>query len=197
MQSVFTTEDGASTSTVLPPLASTRTHTTPSNAVGDLFANARESRHDRRLSMSSFDGDAPPSYQDVEALPLPSYSERGYKEPVTLAMYLFKFGFREYFFRTPMPSFLRNFRSTSVFPPFWILGACVLMSELQTPEAPSFDEPEHLAWLPDKTQAERDAIVQEMRRVELKWARRCLAASVIFCALLLVGGLLIWAVLNQ
>ncbi len=71
------------------------------------------------------------------------------------------------------------------------------MSELQTPEAPSFDEPEHLAWLPDKTQAERDAIVQEMRRVELKWARRCLAASIIICTLLLVGGLLIWAVLRQ
>ncbi|KAF4567190.1 hypothetical protein EYR40_006183 [Pleurotus pulmonarius] len=177
MQSIFTTEARASSSMELPPLASTRTHTTPSNPVGDFSGNARASRHDRRLSMSSFDGEAPPSYQDVEALPLPSYSERGHKEPVTLAMYLFKFGF--------------------LFPPFWILGACILMSELQTPEAPSFDEPEHLAWLPDKTQAERDAIVQEMRRVELKWARRCLAASIIICTLLLVGGLLIWAVLRQ
>ncbi|KAJ8487754.1 hypothetical protein ONZ45_g14222 [Pleurotus djamor] len=161
----------------LPLPASTRTTSTPSNPVNNFFGGStRQSRHDRRLSASSIDDvdEALPSYQDVEALPLPAYSESGHREPVTLAMYLFKFGF--------------------LFPPFWILGALILVSDLSTP---TNDDEDNLSWLPDKTEAEREAIMQKMRSTELKWARRCLCALFVLCSLLLAGGLAIWMVLKS
>jgi len=52
-----------------------------------------DSRHERRLSFASFD--LPPSYTAEPAIPLPEYTLHA-PEPVTLAMYLFKFGFCEY-----------------------------------------------------------------------------------------------------
>ena len=58
---------------------------------GYTFSSSRthESRHDeRRQSMS----DVPPPYAEESAIPLPEYTLHA-PEPVTLAMYLFKFGF--------------------------------------------------------------------------------------------------------
>ncbi|KAL0957050.1 hypothetical protein HGRIS_003150 [Hohenbuehelia grisea] len=97
------------------------------------------------------------------SVPLPAYSRSGNKEPVTLAMYLFRFGF--------------------LFPPFWIIGALILTSKLQAPAEPSPESDAELAWLPDKTTAERDAIVQHIRRVEVKWAKRSLIAILVLCIL--------------
>ncbi|KAF7426014.1 hypothetical protein PC9H_008377 [Pleurotus ostreatus] len=179
------TQPQTSGSMSLPLPATTRTSpSTTTSPIDDFFGSTRGSRHDRRFSVSSNKEDDLPSYSDVEALAPPSYSQRGHKEPVTLAMYLFKFGF--------------------LFPPFWILGALILVSDLRSPDAeetslPSSNgvEAEHLSWLPDKTPAERAAIVQQIRNAEVKWAKRCLAALGILCALGLAAGLAIGFALKQ
>jgi hypothetical protein len=55
-------------------------------------SRTHESRHDaaRRQSLSA---DVPPPYDEEAAIPLPGYTLHA-PEPLTLAMYLFKFGFR-------------------------------------------------------------------------------------------------------
>ncbi|KAF9495154.1 hypothetical protein BDN71DRAFT_1589980 [Pleurotus eryngii] len=180
------TQPQASGSVALPLPATTRTSpSTTTSPIDDFFGSTRGSRHDRRFSVSSNKEDDLPSYSDVEALAPPSYSQRGHKEPVTLAMYLFKFGF--------------------LFPPFWILGALILISDLRSPDAEETSLPsssngsdaEHLSWLPDKMPAERAAIVQQIRNAEVKWAKRCLAALGFLCALGLAAGLAIGFALKQ
>lgn len=63
------------------------------NPVDDFFgytlasSRTRDSRHDRRISTAE-SALAPPPYDEA-----PEYTQK-LKEPVTLAMYLFKFGFR-------------------------------------------------------------------------------------------------------
>lgn len=92
-----------------------------------------------------------------------------------------------------------------MFPPFWILGALILVSDLRSPDAEESSLPsssngpdaEHLSWLPDKTPAERAAIVQQIRNTEVKWAKRCLAALGFLCALGLAAGLAIGFALKQ
>ncbi|KAH7882487.1 hypothetical protein F5I97DRAFT_1910761 [Phlebopus sp. FC_14] len=138
--------------------APTRTPEQPSETdpVDDFFGvtrprATRESRHDSHTSVI---GDAPPSYAD--ATELPAYTVVP-AEPVTLAMYLFKFGF--------------------LFPPFWILGAVILLSPLTAPA--DFE--------PSKPEAERQQLVYIMRKAEVRWAKRC--AWVLLC--LLVAGSII------
>ena len=85
-------------------------------------------------------------------------------EPPTLAMYLFKFGFRTYFLihmslHTPHTRF-------PVFPLFWLAGAIVLLTPLNPPSG----------WEPSKTEAERQELLELLRRTEVKWAKRCLVA---------------------
>ncbi|KAF4583576.1 hypothetical protein EYR38_002330 [Pleurotus pulmonarius] len=127
----------------LPLPATTRTSTTTTTSpIDDFFGSTCSSRHVCRSSVSSNKEDDLPSYSDVEAHDPPSYSQRGHKEPVTLAMYLFKFGFY-------------------------------------------------------KTPAERAAIIQQIRNTEVKWAKRCLAALGILCALGLAAGLAIGYALKQ
>ncbi|CCM04010.1 uncharacterized protein FIBRA_06167 [Fibroporia radiculosa] len=88
---------------------------------------------------------------------LPPYSESSelpaysrFEEHPTLAMYLFKFGF--------------------LFPLFWVAGAFILLSPLLAPED----------WETNKTEAERQALIQSLRRAEVRWAKRCLIAFSIF-----------------
>ncbi|KAE9401536.1 hypothetical protein BT96DRAFT_754906, partial [Gymnopus androsaceus JB14] len=88
----------------------------------------------------------------------PAYSSSGSNEPVTLAMYMFKFGF--------------------IFPPFWIFGSLILLSPLRQPESTPSS-----VWLPEKTESERQEIIEKMRKAEVKWAKRCLIA---LCILLLL-----------
>lgn len=59
-------------------------------AAGYTFApeTTRESRHDRRISVEL------PAYAEVDSMPPPQYAVKD--EPLTLSMYLFKFGFCEY-----------------------------------------------------------------------------------------------------
>ncbi|KAH8826970.1 hypothetical protein DL96DRAFT_1605033 [Flagelloscypha sp. PMI_526] len=131
--------------------------------------STNESRHDASSSRLSYsppgDGDDLPSYSE-DASP-PTYSLKD-KQP-TLAEYLFKFGF--------------------IFFPFWILGACILCSPLQTPSSSDSDS---TAWLPHKTDAERQVIVSRIRALELKWAKRCLYACIAFFGLVPVVAVLIW-----
>ena len=65
---------------------------------GYTFSSSRthESRHDRRQSIA----DIPPPYLEESGIPLPEYTLHA-PEPVTLAMYLFKFGFRMCSLPTP------------------------------------------------------------------------------------------------
>ncbi|KAF5392347.1 hypothetical protein D9757_001443 [Collybiopsis confluens] len=116
--------------------------------------------------------------EEDEALPPyieepPAYSSSGSNEPVTLAMYLFKFGF--------------------LFPPFWIIGACILASPLRQPESTTPSS----VWLPEKTEDERKEIIQKMRKTEVKWATRCLIAFCIFIALAVGAALTVWGVLRS
>ncbi|KAI0790336.1 hypothetical protein C8Q75DRAFT_732983 [Abortiporus biennis] len=114
-------------------------------------SGTHDSRHDMMtpapLIEEDMDSDMPPPpYAD--ASDLPSYS--AIAEPLTLAMYLFKFGF--------------------LFPLFWFFGIIILISPLQAPEN----------WEPTKTEAEREELIELLRRTEGKWARRCLIAFCIF-----------------
>ncbi|KAK7446357.1 hypothetical protein VKT23_014563 [Stygiomarasmius scandens] len=174
----------STTSISLPTTALTHepsTHPVDTAPLGYTFALSRsstsDSRHDRRLSLSDLEiqnaerdvelGMAPPAYEEP-----PVYTKKD--EPLTLAMYLFKFGF--------------------VFPPFWILGAFILLSPLRAPDADSSSPSD--SWLPEKTEAERQAIIDHMRKAELKWAWRCLWALIIVTILAVTAGVTISAVLR-
>ncbi|KIO01067.1 hypothetical protein M404DRAFT_81631, partial [Pisolithus tinctorius Marx 270] len=125
----------------------------------------RESRHDSYPSVSSrvsgviaVDGEAPPPY--VDGAELPAYTGAP-SEPATLAMYLFKFGF--------------------LFPPFWILGAMILLSPLHAPA--EFE--------PTKPEADRQQLIRMIREAEIRWAKWCAWALLI---LVLALGIMAGAV---
>lgn len=123
----------------------------------------RESRHDSYVTLSrismAMDGEAPPPY--VDATEPPAYNSTP-AEPVTLAMYLFKFGF--------------------LFPPFWLLAAIILLSPLTAPA--DFE--------PTKSDAERQELVQIMRDAEVKWAKRSAWALLIFLVVIgIIAGAII------
>ncbi|KAJ6608706.1 hypothetical protein B0H10DRAFT_2067078 [Mycena sp. CBHHK59/15] len=142
------------------------------NPLDDFFgytlasSRTRESRHDRRISAAESALEPPPY---VEA---PEYTEHA-KEPVTLAMYLFKFGF--------------------LFPPFWIMGVIILMSPLRAPPAAT----DAAVWLPEKTESERQVIIDRMRTAELKWAKWCLYALLALVIVAVVVGVATWATLRS
>ncbi|KAK0498900.1 hypothetical protein EDD18DRAFT_54750 [Armillaria luteobubalina] len=146
---------------------SARSSVATMNPVDDLgynfaLSSTRQSRHDHHTSV-----ELPPSYLESDPAPPPEYTQKD--EPVTLAMYLFKFGF--------------------LFPPFWIMGAFILLSPLHEPEPEPSD-----AWLPDKTDAEKQLIISRLRKAELKWARRSLFAFVLLVIVAVAGGLAAWAI---
>ncbi|KAI0711110.1 hypothetical protein C8T65DRAFT_574967 [Cerioporus squamosus] len=172
----------AQLATPIAPPSPARTHTRravrasiveeTTDAVDDFFgasrpsrhAGTRESRHDEiRLSMHT------DSESDSEMLP-PPYEQCSVEPPAyarvadqpTLAMYLFKFGF--------------------LFPLFWLPGALILLSPLRAPSD----------WEASKPELERAELIESMRRTEVKWARRCLVALVIF--LLAVAAAVLCAV---
>ena len=83
----------------------------------------------------------------------------------------------------------------TVFPPFWIFGAFILMSPLREPPTNTNDSVP--TWMPEKTEDERREIIATLREVELKWAKRCLCAILILTILAVSGGLAAWAVLRR
>ncbi|KAG6864330.1 hypothetical protein C0991_010402 [Blastosporella zonata] len=124
--------------------------------------------HESQYDLS--DTEALPPY--VEDLP-PTYALKA-PEPLTLALYLFKFGF--------------------LFPPFWIMGAWILLSPLR---APSNEIDAEDGWMADKTEAERARIIEEMRKTESRWAKRCLWALITFILVCLIAGVTAWAVVRS
>ena len=55
-------------------------------------------------------------------------------------------------------------------PLFWLAGSLILLSPLHAPED----------WESSKPEYERQELIESMRRTEVKWARRCLGALIIF-----------------
>jgi hypothetical protein len=51
--------------------------------------------------------------------------------------------------------------------------------------------------MPEKTESERHALVLEMRRVEVKWAKRCLFALSIMACLATGVGVMVWWALRK
>jgi hypothetical protein len=81
-----------------------------------------------------------------------------------------------------------------VFPPFWIFGALILLSPLREPPTSSADAP---AWMPEKTEAERQQIIAEIRTVEVKWAKRCLWAILVLIIVSAIAAVSAWAVMRS
>ncbi|KAG1867200.1 hypothetical protein DFJ58DRAFT_768893 [Suillus subalutaceus] len=145
--------------------AATPAHTPQQNdnttdPVDDFFRG-----HLRSRTSVALDGEAPPPY--TSATEPPAYSSTPV-EPVTLAMYLYRFGFCEY---------------TSCFPPFWVIGAIILLSPLKAPA--DFE--------PTKSEDERQELVQIMRDAEIKWAKRSAWALLIF---LVAIGIILGAIIG-
>ncbi|VDC07433.1 unnamed protein product [Peniophora sp. CBMAI 1063] len=134
-----------------------------------------DSRHDERpaaSSVSSITKELPPAYiypvgatvNEFGEEELPTYAqsasadlERGdgeEREPVTLAQYLFKFGF--------------------LFPLLWFLSFIILLSPLSAPTD----------WEANKTPAQRARMLQRMRASEVRWARRSLLAATTLTAVI-------------
>lgn len=155
-----------------PVTASTYEHY---NIVDDFFGGST-SRHDRHVESDSEALDSanhmppPPAYagEDDE---LPSYTVEP-AEPVTLTMFLFKFGF--------------------LFPLFWIIGAFILLSPLRPPPQKINEEGLPAIWLPEKTEVERLEILERMRTVEVKWARRCLWALLSLFLAVFIACMAFW-----
>ncbi|KAG0696469.1 hypothetical protein DFH29DRAFT_857948 [Suillus ampliporus] len=102
----------------------------------------------------------PPYFREGEFEKLPVYaacpSPGVDDEPITLARYLFVYGF--------------------FFPVFWIVGVAIIFSPLRP--APE--------WETGKSEEERQRLLAEMRVAELKWAKRCLYAIVALLVLIIV-----------
>jgi hypothetical protein len=62
-----------------------------------------------------------------------------------------------------------------VFPPFWIMGLIILGSELRPTTG----------WEADKTEDEKVLLLAEMRKAEVKWARRCVYALLTLITIIL------------
>ncbi|KAG1774759.1 hypothetical protein EV702DRAFT_974359 [Suillus placidus] len=109
----------------------------------------------------TFERHVPPPYlREGEFEKLPAYTAcpcpSANDEPITLARYLFVYGF--------------------FFPIFWIVGVAIIFSPLRpTPE-----------WETGRSEEERQRLLARMRDLELKWAKRCLYAMVALLVLIMV-----------
>jgi len=101
----------------------------------------------------------------------PAYSPHGdteslpaYSEdgPTSLARYMFMYGF--------------------LFPPFWLMGIAILLSPLRTPAD----------WGIDKTEEERATVLKHLRAEEVKWAKKCLWATLVLLVVLGLVGVAIY-----
>jgi len=61
-----------------------------------------------------------------------------------------------------------------VFPPFWLMGIVILVSELR----PASD------WETGKTEDEKTRLLAEMRTAEVKWAKRCIYALLVLITII-------------
>ncbi|KAJ3758196.1 hypothetical protein EV360DRAFT_94799 [Lentinula raphanica] len=174
MSSTITAIAGSSTTPAILPVAvvhntheSTRSSTESPISPFDSFFGYTLCQTATRESQH--DQLLPPAYVEP-----PAYEMRQ-TEPTTLAMCLFKFGF--------------------LFPPFWIMGALILLTPLRAPE-PSSSSTLPVAWLPEKTPAEKQQIISRLRSAEIKWAWRCLIALCILLVAVAVIVTITWGILK-
>ncbi|KIJ61248.1 hypothetical protein HYDPIDRAFT_116255 [Hydnomerulius pinastri MD-312] len=100
---------------------------------------------------------APPPYSpDWDGEKLPEYALCTELEPETVARHMFMYGF--------------------FFPLFWAIGVYFLYAPMRV----SAD------WQQDKTEAEKEEILSNMRQTEAKWAKRCLWALLSFFACIII-----------
>ncbi|EJD51926.1 hypothetical protein AURDEDRAFT_111484 [Auricularia subglabra TFB-10046 SS5] len=130
----------------------------PAYVADDFFSRGRVLEHSTTIDLGRPSADAPS---------LPPYTPPGHlvtvdedgnfvsHEPSTIARELFKYGF--------------------MFPPFWVIGACIMFSELKEPS---------FGW-EEKTENEKRLLLESTRVTELKWAKRCLLAF--FTLILIIG----------
>jgi len=135
---------------ITPPAAYHSAQQIQADQLADFFGDSRKSRTRAVI---------PPPYSSDGEIQLPKYEAKS--EPVTLARFMFIYGF--------------------MFPPFWIMGLIILGSELRpTP-----------GWEADKTEDEKVSLLAEMRKTEVKWAKRCVYAlltliTIILCIVMIV-----------
>jgi len=112
--------------------------------------------------MSESEDRLPPYVRDTG---LPAYTPPRQPDPVTLAMYLFKFGF--------------------LFPPLWILGSIILFVPIRlacfSPCSNGVEKPD-----PESQSGTR------YRNIEIKWAKRCFAALSLFLCVGVGLAISIW-----
>ncbi|KAG9027948.1 hypothetical protein FRB95_007025 [Tulasnella sp. JGI-2019a] len=130
---------------------------------------------------------SPPTYDETDA-PAPAYED--VQEPPTAARLLFRCGFcesRDYNLDWPPNTHpLKSYFFVPLdFPFFWIIGVIILVSDLKP-------IPEHECGKTAAEQAEEIAII---RRVELRWARKCAFALILF--ILIIGLLFIGLCLGR
>jgi len=107
-------------------------------------------------------------------------------KPATLSF--FQFGFCQYF--SPASCLLADPYFHQVFPPLWLVGSSALLYPLFCTST-SDDN----SWVHVKTRAEKQAFSARTRKVELKYAKWCLLAFIVFaCVVGIVTGLALWAV---
>ncbi|EPS97449.1 hypothetical protein FOMPIDRAFT_1025054 [Fomitopsis schrenkii] len=152
-----------------PPAAVIRTsRALEDSAVDDFFGIASPSFIPHDLPDSRPDAASLPVHTDDAPPPPYSHSPEPpaytrHAEHPTLVKHLFTFGF--------------------VFPLLWVAGAFFLISPLRPPQERQST----------KSEAEREELVQSMRRAETKWAKRCLLALSVL--LLVVVAVVVTAVL--
>jgi len=106
-------------------------------------------------------------------------------KPATLSF--FQFGFRQYF--SPASCLFTDPYFYQVFPPLWLVGSFVL---LYRPFCTSTSDDN--SWIHAKTPTEKQAFSARTRKAELKYAKWCLLALVMFvCVVGIVTGLALWA----
>jgi len=95
---------------------------------------------------------------------------------MTLARFMFVYGFSAYFIPFHSLNIKLNYSSVSVFPPFWIMGIVIRCSELRpTPD-----------WEAGKSEDEKVRLLAEMRETEVKWANRCIYALLTLIAIIVI-----------
>ncbi|KAF5376305.1 hypothetical protein D9615_008493 [Tricholomella constricta] len=130
-------------------------------------------------STDSFFGGAPPSTSArencygcrvVDFIPVQTPPPYFIGEPSTLSMRLFKFGF--------------------LFPPLWLLGFLIPLLSCHRVEhlvASRFEDDEKID----------ERYIEELRKVEAKWASRCFTAFGLFLCFGLAAGFLAWWALRK
>lgn len=121
---------------ITPPAAYHSAQQIQADQLANFFGDSRKSRTRAVV---------PPPYSSDGESQLSTHEAKA-AEPVTLARFMFIYGF--------------------MFPPFWIMGLIILGSELRpTPD-----------WEAGKTEDEKVLLLAEMRKAEVKWAKRCIYA---------------------